>query len=163
MKNFSKRRLPINVGISFQTRDKYETRRKLPKESEQPMKEHKTVKPDILVAEVPTFLPFKNIDYYNDLEQDDYYVDFYEEKNYVYFDDEGIDDLQKFYETYKRRSEDSLEAVQDNPYFRFKQLDYDNYDYSDIGILDFRNTKSKFNKNEISVEDKKGQRERKIF
>jgi len=71
------------------------------------------------------------IDEYNDD------IDFYEDKNYEYIDQDEIDTVKNNFETNRKISEENSENV-NKIKFNFKAVDYDNYEYEEIGILDFR-------------------------
>ena len=64
-------------------------------------------------------------------------IDFYEDKNYEYIDQEDMETIKLNFETNRKISEENSEKVKDVK-FNFKPVDYDNYEYEDVGILNFR-------------------------
>ena len=64
-------------------------------------------------------------------------IDFYEDKNYEYIDQEDMETIKLNFETNRKISEENNEKVKDVK-FNFKPVDYDNYEYEDVGILNFR-------------------------
>ena len=78
--------------------------------------------------------PFKE---YKDFEDYDYEIDFYEDKNYEYIDQADVESSikQKFVKNHKigNNFNDSKNRV-----FTFEPLDYSNYDYVEVGNLNFR-------------------------
>ena len=74
----------------------------------------------------------KNVDFdYN-------YPDFYDEKNYEYIDGVDVDKIQLQLESNRKISDDG-EEIQ----FNFKPLDYDSYEFDDVGILNFNKPPTK--------------------
>ena len=68
----------------------------------------------------------KNVDFdYN-------YPDFYDDKNYEYIDDEDVEKIQLNLESNRKISEDGEEVE-----FNFEKIDYDNYEFEDVGLLNF--------------------------
>ena len=55
----------------------------------------------------------------------DYFVDFYEDKNYEYIDQEDSESM-------------NFDYFGNELKFDFNNLDYDNYEYEDVGVLNFR-------------------------
>ena len=69
---------------------------------------------------------------------DDYdEIDFYEDKNYEYIDQEDMPTIKLNFETNRKISEENSDKIKDVK-FDFKSIDYDNYEYEEIGILNFR-------------------------
>jgi len=64
-------------------------------------------------------------------------IDFYEDKNYEYIDQEDMETIKLNFETNRKISEENSEKVK-NVKFNFKPIDYDNYEYEEVGILNFR-------------------------
>ena len=58
----------------------------------------------------------------------DYFVDFYEDKNYEYIDQDDSESM----------SFDELDANLFKMKFDFNNIDYDNYEYEEVGVLNFR-------------------------
>ena len=74
----------------------------------------------------------KNVDFdYN-------YPDFYDEKNYEYIDGVDVDKIQLQLESNRKISDDGEELK-----FNFKPLDYDSYEFDDVGILNFNKPPTK--------------------
>ena len=72
----------------------------------------------------------KNVDFdYN-------YPDFYDEKNYEYIDGEEVDKIQLNMESNRKISDEEFK-------FNFKPLDYDSYEFDDVGILNFNKPPTK--------------------
>ena len=68
----------------------------------------------------------KNLDFdYN-------YPDFYDDKNYEYIDDEDVEKIQLNLQSDRKISENGEEVE-----FKFKKVDYDNYEFDDVGLLNF--------------------------
>ena len=67
----------------------------------------------------------------NQPEPDFDYPDFYEDKNYVYIDDSEVDKIQEHSQS-KRKWEKKTEMD-----FDFKDIDYDDYEFSEVGLLNF--------------------------
>jgi len=70
---------------------------------------------------------------YKDFEDEDnknpdYFVDFYEDKNYEYIDQDDSESM----------SFDELDANLFKMKFDFNNIDYDNYEYEEVGVLNFR-------------------------
>jgi len=76
-------------------------------------------------------------------------IDFYEDKNYEYIDQEDMEAIKLNFETNRKISEENSDKVK-NIKFNFKPIDYDNYEYEEVGLLNFRKTppatESTFNK-----------------
>merc|ERR1712079_348357 len=69
---------------------------------------------------------------------DDYdEIDFYEDKNYEYIDQEDMPAIKLNFETNRKISEENSDKIKDVK-FNFKPIDYDNYEYEEVGILNFR-------------------------
>ena len=67
----------------------------------------------------------------------EYEIDFYGEKNYEYIDTDESEDLKKIFEVNRKLSEsysNDLEKME----LEFDPVDYQNYDFAEVGVLDFR-------------------------
>ena len=64
-------------------------------------------------------------------------IDFYEDKNYEYIDQEDMETIKLNFETNRKISEENSEKANDIK-FNFKAVDYDNYEYEEVGLLNFR-------------------------
>jgi hypothetical protein len=74
---------------------------------------------------------------YGDPDFNDYEIDFYGEKNYEYIDTDESEDLKKIFEVNRKLSEsysNDLEKIE----LEFEPVDYQNYDFTEVGVLDFR-------------------------
>jgi hypothetical protein len=74
---------------------------------------------------------------YGDPDFNDYEIDFYGEKNYEYIDTDESEDLKKIFEVNRKLSEsysNDLEKIE----LEFEPVDYQNYDFAEVGVLDFR-------------------------
>ena len=60
------------------------------------------------------------------------YPDFYDEKNYEYIDGLDVEKIKLNIESNRKISDDG-----DQVDFNFKPLDYDSYEFDDVGILNF--------------------------
>jgi hypothetical protein len=78
--------------------------------------------------------PVMDVPAIDDFDED---IDFYEDKNYEYIDQEDMETIKLNFETNRKISEENSEKVKDVK-FNFKPVDYDNYEYEDVGILNFR-------------------------
>jgi hypothetical protein len=67
----------------------------------------------------------------------DYEIDFYGEKNYEYIDTEESEDLEKILEMNGKLGE-MYAADIDKIELEFDPVDYQNYDFVEVGVLDFR-------------------------
>ena len=67
----------------------------------------------------------------NQPEPDFDYPDFYEDKNYVYIDDTEVEKIKEHSQN-NRKWEKMTETD-----FDFKNIDYDDYEFSEIGLLNF--------------------------
>ena len=77
--------------------------------------------------------PFKE---YKDFEDYDYEIDFYEDKNYEYIDqDDGASEMKKNFIINHKIGYDFNDSKNE---FHFEPLDYSNYDYVEVGNLNFR-------------------------
>ena len=72
-----------------------------------------------------------NYNDFDDTSGDDYIVDFYEDKNYEYIDQEDSESM-----TFDQLDENDIYKMK----FNFKNIDYDNYEYEEVGVLNFRET-----------------------
>ena len=65
--------------------------------------------------------------HYNDFDDNgqDYFVDFYEDKNYEYIDQEDSESM-------------NFDDFGNDLKFNFNNINYDNYEYEDVGVLNFR-------------------------
>ena len=62
---------------------------------------------------------------FDDYDNSDYVVDFYEDKNYEYIDQDDSASI---------KDEIDLNNIK----FQFENIDYDNYEYDEVGVLNFR-------------------------
>ena len=66
------------------------------------------------------------------------YPDFYDEKNYEYIDDVDVEKIKLNIQSNRKISDDGEELK-----FNFKPLDYDSYEFEDVGILNFNKPPTK--------------------
>ena len=113
-------------------------RRKHPK-NHQSSSKHQIKVPKNQIYFSQNISPYNNDDVhvngysYKDFEDEDnknpdYFVDFYEDKNYEYIDQDDSESM----------SFDELDANLFKMKFDFNNIDYDNYEYEEVGVLNFR-------------------------
>ena len=88
----------------------------------------------------------ENFDYNNVYDQtltfDDAYqpyeeeVDFYEDKQYEYIDGDEMEDFKSYFKNHRKDNQDWGEVLPEMEH-NFKVLDYDDYEYLEIGVLNF--------------------------
>jgi hypothetical protein len=71
------------------------------------------------------------------LDFNDYEIDFYGEKNYEYIDTEESEDLKKIFEVNRKLGE-KYSADLEKMELEFEPIDYQNYEFAEVGLLDFR-------------------------
>ena len=78
--------------------------------------------------------PFKE---YKDFEDYDYEIDFYEDKNYEYIDQDHVESLINHNFVSNNKIGNAFNESGSGK-FKFEPIDYSNYDYVEVGNLNFR-------------------------
>ena len=78
--------------------------------------------------------PYKEYKDFDDVD-DDYEIDFYEDKNYEYIDQDHVESL--VHHNIVNNHKMGL-AFTESENYNFSPLDYNNYDYEEVGNLNFR-------------------------
>ena len=79
--------------------------------------------------------PFKE---YKDFEDYDYEIDFYEDKNYEYIDQADVEStINQKYLTNHKIGDDFIDSKNRIFNYNYEPLDYSNYDYEEVGNLNF--------------------------
>ena len=79
--------------------------------------------------------PYKEYKDFDD--DDDYEVDFYEDKNYEYIDQDRVESLLHHNIVHNHKMGLAFTESEKGMKFNFSPLDYNNYDYEEVGNLNF--------------------------
>ena len=82
--------------------------------------------------------PYKDYKDFDDNDDDDYEVDFYEDKNYEYIDQDHVESLIYHNIVNNHKMGLAFKEPEKGLKYDFSPLDYNNYDYEEIGNLNFR-------------------------
>ena len=84
----------------------------------------------------PKRKPYKEYKDFDD--DDDYEIDFYEDKNYEYIDQDHVESLINYNIVNNHKMGLAFAESEKGNKFYFSPLDYNNYDYEEVGNLNFR-------------------------